>query len=385
MADYFMNTYHRLPVTFVRGEGCYLFDDAGKEHLDFSSGIAVNCLGHRHPALLKAVREQSEKLLHVSNYYQCGTSAAFARNITQAAGMKKVFLCNSGAEANEGACKVARKYSAKKYGGKRHVIVTLEGSFHGRTITTLSATGQPKFHQNFGPFTPGFRFVKAGDIAGLDMALDEKVAGLLIEPVQGESGVIPMPQEFMTAAAEICAKRDILLMLDEIQCGNGRTGAYLAATQYGVQPDVVTLAKGIAGGIPCGAFLADDKAAGVLEVGDHGSTFGGNPLAAACGNAVLEIVNNKAFLAEIAEKGAYFIDGLKALNSPKITAVRGMGLISACDLTVDAWPVLEKALDAGLLMLSAGAKTLRFLPPYIITKEEIDKALQILDEILRKG
>ncbi|MDR2768703.1 MAG: aminotransferase class III-fold pyridoxal phosphate-dependent enzyme, partial [Treponema sp.] len=219
MSGFFMNTYHRLPVVFSRGEGARLYDTKGKEYLDFTAGIAVNLLGHRHPALLKAVGDQAEKLIHVCNYYQSDTALLFAERLVKAcsgAGMQKVFLGNSGAEANEGACKIARKYSFKKYGGGRHTIVTLRGSFHGRTITTLSATGQEKFHKDFGPFTEGFRFVSGGDIAGLEKALDQKtVAGFLVEAIQGESGIVPQTEEYIAAAAKLCAERDILLMFDE--------------------------------------------------------------------------------------------------------------------------------------------------------------------------
>jgi acetylornithine/N-succinyldiaminopimelate aminotransferase len=378
----FMNTYHRLPVTFTAGEGNRLFDTDGRRYLDFSSGIAVNCLGHRHPALLKALDFQAGKLLHVSNYYQCDTTSLFAEKLVAAARMKKVFLCNSGAEANEGACKIARKYSLRKYGEGRHTIVTLKGSFHGRTITTLSATGQPRFHKDFGPFTEGFRFVEPGNIAELEAALDGSVCGLLIEAVQGESGVIPQSAEFITAAAEICASKDILLMFDEIQCGLGRTGTFFAFEAYGVRADVATLAKGLAGGLPVGAVLAGEAACDVFETGDHGSTFGGNPLAAACGIAVLDTVNDPAFLREIAGKGAYMLKKLEELRCSKITALRGRGLMAAADLSIEAWPVVEKLLDNGLLVLSAGERTLRFLPSYTISREEIDAGLDILAKTL---
>ena len=378
----FMNTYHRLPVTFTAGSGSYLFDTEGRRYLDFTSGIAVNCLGHGHPALRRALDVQAGKLFHVSNYYQCDTTSLFAERLVAASGMRKVFLCNSGAEANEGACKIARKYSLRKYGEGRHTIVTLKGSFHGRTITTLSATGQPRFHKDFGPFTGGFRFVQPGSVAELEAALDGAVCGLLIEAVQGESGVLPQSGEFIAAAAEICAKKDILLMFDEIQCGLGRTGTFFAFQAYGVKADVATLAKGLAGGLPAGAVLAGEAACDVFETGDHGSTFGGNPLAAACGIAVLDIVNDPAFLREIAGKGEYLLKRLDGPRCPKITALRGRGLMIAADLSIDAWPLIEKLLANGLLVLSAGARTLRFLPPYTISREEIDEGLDILSKAL---
>ena len=388
-----MNTYHRLPATFVKGEGAWLFDGDGKKYLDFTSGIAVNCLGHAYPPLVEAISRQAAKLNHVCNYFQSDVSAAFAEKLVAAcagAGMKKVFLANSGAEANEGACKIARKYSLAKYGEGRHIIVTLRGSFHGRTITTLSATGQDSFHKDFGPFTEGFAYVPAGDIDALEKALDAKTcAGFLVEPVQGESGINPLTQEYFTAAARLCAERDILLMCDEIQSGMGRTGTFLACEGYGVKPDVVTLAKALGGGIPAGAFLAGEKAAEVLQVGDHGSTFGGNPVAAAAGLVVLETVANPAFLSEIARKGEKIASIIAAWKHPKITGIRSKGLMLGVDITVEAWPILEAAIaraktggDAGLLLLSAGKQTLRLLPPYTISDAEIEQGLGILKNML---
>ncbi|MDR2608911.1 MAG: acetylornithine/succinylornithine family transaminase [Treponema sp.] len=388
----FMNTYHRLPATFARGEGSWLFDVEGKKYLDFGSGIAVNCLGHNYPPLVKAVSDQAAKLIHTCNYYLSDISLAFAEKLVAACakgGMKNVFLANSGAEANEGACKIARKYSLKKYGEGRHRIVTLKGSFHGRTITTLAATGQDKFHQDFGPFTEGFVYIPGGDIDALDRALDRNsVAGLLMEVVQGESGIIPQTREYVEKAAALCAERDILLMFDEVQCGTGRTGSFLAYEQYGVAGDVTTLAKGIAGGLPAGAVLAGEKTQDVLGQGDHGSTFGGNPLAAAAGCVVLDTVNRPAFLAEITRKGNKFMDTIRGWKHPAVKAVRGMGLMIACDIEGEAWPVLEAGIAAagngkpGLLFLGAGPNTLRFLPPYTIGDAEIEEGLEILKSLL---
>jgi len=398
MNSVFLNTYNRLPVTFTHGEGSWLFDINGKKYLDFGSGIAVNLLGHNYPPLVRAVTEQASKYFHVCNYYQSDASAGFAEKLVEAcapAGMKKVFLANSGAEANEGACKIARKYSLLKYGPGRHTIVTLKGSFHGRTITTLSATGQDKFHKDFGPFTQGFVHIPGGDINALDNALDGKaVAGLLIEAVQGESGIVPQTQEFIAAAAKLCAERDILLMFDEIQCGMGRTGTFLALEHYKdalgnpIQADIVTLAKGIAGGIPAGAVLAGEKTSAVFTVGDHGSTFGGNPVAAAAGLVVLKTVNDPEFLAENARKGELILSKLKEI--PGIKDVRGLGLMIGFDIEANSWPVLEAAIARadlaknhfGLLILSGGANTIRLLPPYTILDSEIDQGLEIIAELL---
>ena len=391
MNDAFMNTFHRLPVTFAKGEGAWLTDVDGKKYLDFGAGIAVNCLGHSYPPLVKAISDQAAKIIHTCNYYLSDSSAAFAEKLVAAcsgAGMKNVFLSNSGAEANEGACKIARKYSLAKYGKGRHTIVTLKGSFHGRTITALSATGQDVFHKDFGPFTEGFIYVPANDIDALDKALDpQTTAGFMLEAIQGESGIKPQSAEYIAAAAKLCSDRDILFMFDEIQTGVGRTGTFLACEGYGVKPDIVTLAKGLAGGVPVGAVLAGEKAADVFQVGDHGSTFGGNPLAAAAGLVVLDTVANPAFLKEIARKGENFVSALASWNHPAITGIRGKGLMMGADLTVEAWPLLEAGIararegDAGLLFLAAGKQTLRFLPPYIISDAEIDQGLDILKSI----
>jgi acetylornithine/N-succinyldiaminopimelate aminotransferase len=387
-----MNTYHRLPVVFARGEGAWLTDVEGRKYLDFGSGIAVNCLGHAYPALVKAISEQAAKLNHVCNYYQSDTALAFAEKLVAAcsgAGMKKVFLANSGAEANEGACKIIRKYSLAKHGPNRHRIVTLRGSFHGRTITTLSATGQDPFHKDFGPFTEGFAYIPPNDTAALDKALDpDTTAGFMLEAIQGESGIRIQSAEYVAAAAKLCAERDILLAFDEVQCGVGRTGAFLACEAYGVKPDVVTLAKGLSGGVPVGAVLAGEKAAETLQVSDHGSTFGGNPIAAAAGLVVLETVNTPAFLAEIGRKGEKIRSLIQGWNHPRVKEVRGKGLILAADIEGEAWSVLEAGValageaGPGLLLLSAGKNTLRFLPPYIISDGEIEQGLEMLKGLL---
>ncbi|AEJ19040.1 aspartate aminotransferase family protein [Gracilinema caldarium] len=382
----FMNTYHRLPVVFTKGSGARLTDSQGKTYVDFTSGIAVNCLGHNHPALVKAINDQAARLIHTSNYFLSDTSIAFAERLVQACksvGMERVFLCNSGAEANEGAIKIARKYSQSRYGNGRHRIVTLKGSFHGRTLTTLSATGQDRFHpDSFAPYTEGFIFVEPHDIPAMEKALDGTVAAVLMEPIQGESGIRPLDAAYVQRVAQLCRERDVLLMFDEVQSGVGRTGTFLASEIYQVQVDVVTLAKGLSGGVPVGAVLAGQKTAETLGVGDHGSTFGGNPLAAAAGLAVLSVVDQPALLAEISRKGNHIMETIRAWKHPAVREVRGRGLMIGIDIAGDAWPVLEAALQQGLLLLSAGQKTLRLLPPYIITDDEIDEGLKILRSIL---
>jgi acetylornithine/N-succinyldiaminopimelate aminotransferase len=386
MHDVFMNTYHRLPVVFTKGAGSRLTDTSGKVYLDFTSGIAVNCLGHNHPALVKAIQDQAARLIHTSNYFLSDTSLAFAERLVQACknlGMERVFLCNSGAEANEGAIKIARKYSQAKYGNGRHRIVTLKGSFHGRTLTTLSATGQDRFHpDSFAPYTEGFVYVDPHDIGAMEKALDGTVAAVLMEPVQGESGIRPLEADYVRSVAQLCEERDVLLMFDEVQSGVGRTGTFAASEHYQVQVDVLTLAKGLAGGVPVGAVLGGKKTADILGVGDHGSTFGGNPLAAAAGLAVLSVVDEPAMLADISRKGNRIMETIRSWKHPVVREVRGKGLMIGIDITVDAWPILETALQKGLLLLTAGQKTLRLLPPYIITDTELDEGLEILKSVL---
>jgi acetylornithine/N-succinyldiaminopimelate aminotransferase len=389
--DVFMNTYHKLPVVFSRGEGARLYDTEERSYLDFTSGIAVNSLGHAHPRVVEALSAQAARLLHVCNYYDSEVTTRFAQTLVRLSGMKKVFLCNSGAEANEGAIKIARKYSLKKYGPGRHKIVTLTGGFHGRTITTVSATGQPKFHENFGPFTEGFQFVPPNDKDALEAALDSKTAALFIEPIQGESGVIPMNSDYIKFAAGICADKDILFMADEIQCGSGRTGSFFALSNYGVKADVATLAKGLAAGIPVGAVLASEKTADVLQPGDHGSTFGGNVLAAAAGIVFLETISAPGFMREIEALGAYFMEALKEAAGGEAANIRGRGLMIGCDTGCEARGVLEACAAAaskekpGLLALQAGKNTLRFLPPYVISRADIDSGLSILGGVLKSA
>lgn len=386
MANELMNTYTRVPIEFARGEGVKLWSTAGKEYLDFGAGIAVNALGHGHPALVKAIADQAAKLIHTSNYYTTDTATAFAAELVAAcskAGMQKVFLANSGAEANEGAVKIARKYSLVKYGPGRHRVVTLKGSFHGRTITTLAATGQDKFHKDFGPFTEGFVYIESGNIEALKAAFDGTVCALLMEPVQGESGIRPLDPAFVEAAAALCREQDVLLAFDEIQSGVGRTGSFLACEDFTLEADIVTLAKGLAGGVPIGAVLAGARCAEVLQPGDHGSTFGGNPLAAAAGRAVLKTVNDPAFLADVAKKGAFIKATVEGWKLSCIKEVRAKGLMVGIDVEQAAWPLALAAAEKGLLVLTAGPNTIRLLPPLVISEAELAEGLALLKTILQ--
>jgi acetylornithine/N-succinyldiaminopimelate aminotransferase len=393
--SYFMNTYNRMPAVFTHGKGVFLFDRA-KSYLDWTSGLAVNCLGHGYPPLVAAIEAQAKKMLHVCNYFQSDTALVFAEKLVKASGLAKVFLCNSGAEANEGACKVARKYSYEKYGEGRYKIVTLERSFHGRTMTTLAATGQNIFHKGYEPFTEGFVYVPANDIDALEKAFDGTACGLLLEAIQGEGGVYPLDETYLKKAAELCASRDILFMLDEVQCGMGRTGSffgYESVAAGGIKVDIVTLAKGLSGGVPSGAVLVGEKAADTFKPGDHGSTFGGNPLAAAAGIVVLDTILAPGFMDAIKKKGARIMDAVRSWKLPRIRDVRGRGLLIGVEISDDAThknaahghaahDIRDRAFEKGLLILTAGQNVLRIMPPYIISDDEIDSGLSILKDVL---
>ena len=395
MAGNILNNLGSLPVVFASGKGSTLTDVDGKRYIDFVSGIGVNCLGHGHPALVKAIAEQAAKQIHVSNYYNSDTGLAFSAKLLARTGMEKVFFCNSGAEANEAAIKMARKYGAEsdaasgKKAGTRHVIVTLLKSFHGRTVTTLSATGQEKFHPaHFAPYTPGFKFIPANDLDALKGAFDDTTCALMIECVQGEGGVNLIDPEWSRAAAAAARAAGAIVITDEVQTGVGRTGTYLASEALGFDPDVVTLAKGIAGGIPMGACLAKGKAASAFKAGDHQSTFGGNPLACSGGLVVLEETAKPGFLARVSEKGDYIRSNIAAWKLPCVTEIRGKGLMIGIDVTgtcsrvTTAAEIQLECLKNGLCISTAGAQTLRFLPPLVITMEEIDAGLEILKKIL---
>jgi len=395
MAGNILNNLGSLPVVFASGKGSTLTDVDGKKYIDFVSGIGVNCLGHGHPALVKAIAEQAAKQIHVSNYYNSDTGLEFSSKLLERTGMEKVFFGNSGAEANEAAIKMARKYGADsdaasgKKAGTRHVIVTLVKSFHGRTVTTLSATGQDKFHPaHFAPYTPGFKHIPANDLGALKGAFDETTCALMIECVQGEGGVNLIDPEWARAAAAAARAAGAIVIADEVQTGVGRTGTYLASEALGFDPDVVTLAKGIAGGIPMGACLAKGKAATAFKAGDHQSTFGGNPLACSGGLVVLSETGKPGFLARVSEKGDYIRSKIAAWKLPCVTEIRGKGLMIGIDVTgtcskgATAAEIQLECLKSGLCISTAGPQTLRFLPPLVITMEEIDAGLEILKKIL---
>ncbi len=389
MSDRFMNTYARTGLVLDHGAGARLFAVDGNEYIDFMAGIGVSSLGHGHPKLVAAIAEQASKLIHVSNYFITEPSIKLAQELTDATGYDKVFFCNSGAEANEGMFKLARKYGSTKNPNK-NIIVTLKQSFHGRTITTITATGQDKFHQYFGPFTPGFIYAEPDDIEVLDKLLGPNVCAFVFEPIQGEGGVRMISQAYLKAAQEMCRERDILFCADEVQTGMGRTGAILACERLGLKPDAVAIAKGLAGGVPIGAFLARGNAAEVLQPGDHGTTFGGGPLAASAALVVLSELKRPGFLDEVDRKGRRLRSLIESFHHPIVKDVRGMGLMIGVGVKVDPHEVVSAAQAHHLLVLTAGEDTVRLLPPLILTDKDIEEgagALKLaLDDVdkLRK-
>ena len=364
---YVLQTYGRNQVAIDHGKGASLWDTEGKEYIDFTSGIGVCSLGYANEAWAKAIYDQAMKVGHISNLFYTEPYAKLASKLAPAAGMAAAFFGNSGAEANEGMIKLARKYSFEKYGQGRAVIITLRNSFHGRTITTLKATGQDHFHDFFFPFTEGFRYAEANDMDSLMAQAGDDVCGVMMELIQGEGGVNPLQKDYVQAVAKLCAQRDWLLLVDEVQTGVGRTGTMFAYQQFDIQPDVLTFAKGIAGGLPFGGFMTNEKCREVLRAGDHGSTFGGNPVSAAAANVVMDTLTPE-FLAQVAEKGQYLRDGIAALNSPCVSGIRGMGLMIGVGVQGMTHKELKDLLMAeGLLCLTAGKDTLRLLPPLSIT------------------
>ncbi len=378
--QYLMHTYGRFQTALVSGKGAVAKGADGKEYIDFTSGIGVNSLGYCDDGWVKAVSEQAATIQHMSNLYYSPLQTEVAKKLCELTGFDKVFLCNSGAEANECAIKIARKYSFDKYGKGRQKIITLMNSFHGRTVTTLAATGQDVFHNYFFPFTEGFEFAATNDIDDLKAHLSDDVCAVFAELIQGEGGVMPLDQSYVEAVQALCAEKDILFMVDEVQTGISRTGDFYCYQGYGVKPDVVTSAKGIAGGLPMGACLCSEKLADVMSAGTHGTTFGGNPVACAAAKEVLSRVSTPEFLAEVKAKGAYIKAELEKMGNVK--EVRGKGLMIGIVTEKDnAKEIAAKCVENGLLILTA--KTLlRLLPPLTITYDEINKGLDILKKVM---
>ena len=377
--EYVMGTYNRFDLLIVAGEGCYCYDEKGKRYTDLTSGIGVNCLGYCDAKWADAVAKQAHTLNHTSNLYYTEPCVKLAKALCERTGAAKVFFANSGAEANEGAIKVARKYSYNKYGSGRNTVITLKNSFHGRTITTLAATGQDVFHNYFFPFTEGFRYVESGNIKALKDEIDDTVCAVMIEFIQGEGGVIAQDKDYVKAVRELCDEKDILLIADEVQTGVGRTGTFLASENYDVKPDITTFAKGLGGGLPIGAVAVYDKLRDVMGFSSHGSTFGGNPVVCAGALEVMDRLDD-AFLAEVRKKGDFVrkkLEGAKGIES-----VSGLGLmIGVKPSEKKASDVVREGINRGVLMLTAKDK-IRLLPPLTITEKQLDEALDVLLAIL---
>jgi len=381
----FMATYGRYPVAMVKGQACRLFDADGKEYLDFLSGIAVCGLGHCHPAVVAAVQRQVAELVHVSNIYYTLPQTELAEKLVSHSFADKVFFCNSGAEANEAAIKLARKASAPE----RFEIISLLGSFHGRTLATVAATGQTRFHQGFEPMPAGFKHAPFGDLAALEKMITPATCAILCEPLQGEGGVRPLPPEYLRGIRELCDRHGLFLIFDEVQTGIGHTGTLFAHEQLGVEPDIMTLAKALGGGLPIGAMLAREKIAAAFTPGTHSSTFGGNPVVCAAANAVLDTILADGFLESVRQKGEYFRAGLEKLAErfpAKVAMARGMGLLLGLVFTEEGaakgGDIVAKMMERGFLINFTAGIALRFVPPLIVTNEEIDRLLAALGGVL---
>jgi predicted acetylornithine/succinylornithine family transaminase len=383
-ARYLANTYARFPVVLVRGRGDRLWDSDGKEYLDFAAGIAVDVLGHCHPKVVEAIKAQAEALLHVSNLYHIEPQIRLAQALCEHSFADKVFFCNSGAEANEAAIKLARRYAKVRWGPDRYEIVCMRDSFHGRTMATLTATGQEKHQRGFEPLLPGFKHIPFNDLRAAEQAIDSRTCAVLVEPIQGEGGVRVPDDDYLPALRQLCSDRDVLLMLDEVQTGMGRTGRLFAYEHWGIEPDVMTLAKALGGGLPIGAMLAKEEVASAFVPGSHASTFGGSPFITAAALAALTAIVEERLPQRAAKIGAYFLGRLRELvqRYPYAKEARGKGLILALELAVPAKPIVDRCLQLGLLILTAGDQILRFVPPLIIGEAEVDEALSILDQAL---
>jgi acetylornithine/N-succinyldiaminopimelate aminotransferase len=382
---YVARTYARIPIALVRGKGTRVWDADGKEYLDFLAGIAVNSLGHCHPAILRAIREQSKKLLHVSNLYHILPQSELARELCHHSFAERVFFCNSGAEANEAAIKLVRRYGLEKLGG-RYEILSTHNSFHGRTLATLTATGQEKIRAGYDPLPSGFRQVPYNDLTAIEEAIDEKkTAAVLVEPIQAEGGVNVPDEAYMRGLRELCDQRGILLILDEVQTGMGRTGKLFGYEHFAVKPDIMTLAKALGGGLPLGAMLASEEIANSFGPGSHASTFGGNPVACSAGLVVMQTLLSGA-LENCRQMGNYFFRGLEALRKrfSFIREVRGKGLMIGMELEIEGSKIADSCMQEGLLLNCTAYKVLRFVPPLTIKKNEIDRGLDILEKVLAR-
>ncbi len=383
---YIMNTYDRYPIILRKGRGMNVWSSDGKEYLDFVGGIAVNILGHCHPRVVIALQKQAQRLLHVSNLYHNEPQIKLAKLLVEHSFADKVFFCNSGAEANEAAIKLARKYAKENMSGNRYEVLTALNSFHGRTLATVTATGQKKFQKGFEPLVPGFRYFDYNDIGSLKKTIGEETCAVMLEPIQGEGGVrLPSP-DYLKSVREVCDERGLLLILDEVQTGMGRTGQLFAHEHFEIVPDIMTLAKGLGGGFPIGAMLSSNKVASAFQPGNHASTFGGNPLACAAAVATLETLLEDGFILDQCRRmGSYLVQGLADLKKeyPSVVAeVRGMGLLVGMELTRECASIVKACMERGVIINCTAGNVVRFTPPLIVREKDIDHMLDILDDIL---
>lgn len=382
--QYIMNTYGRFPIVLDRGEGCYVYDLAGKKYLDMCAGIAVNSLGYGHEGLKKALKEQIDKLLHVSNLYYTEPQVKAAKLLIENSTFNQVFFCNSGAEANEAALKAARKYGKTKSSAKTKII-SMYQSFHGRTYGAVTATGQEKYQKSFTPMVSGFEYAVYNDIQSLKQIIDEDTCAVILEVIQGEGGIRVGDKAYLQQVEKLCKQYEVLLIIDEVQTGIGRTGSLFAYEQFDIQPDIITLAKGLGGGVPIGAMLCNDKA-NVFVPGDHASTFGGNPLVTVAASVVLEELIENDRIQHVQKVGEYLQEKLLQLRDAygMIKEVRGMGLMQGIELDRSAKEIIGECIESGMLIVGAGEKVIRFVPPLIIEKEEVDQAIIILEKAIQK-
>lgn len=383
-SSYLMNTYGRLPITLVYGYDATLVDSKGKEYTDFLAGIAVNNLGYSNERVKQAVHQQADALMHTSNLFHIQPQADLAQLLCEHSFATKAFFANSGAEANEGALKLARKRAYQKYGSQKNEVVAMNGSFHGRTLATLNVTDNEQYREGYGPHPTGFRFTSFNDVAALEAAVGENTAAIILEPIQGEGGVYPVAPVYLRKARELAEQYDCALIFDEVQCGMGRTGELFAYEHYGVEPDIMTLAKALGNGFPIGAVLAKGDYADTFSPGDHGTTFGGNPLATAVSLAVVKEILDSDLLQQATETGNYFLGRLNKLQqvSPLVKEVRGMGFLLGMELNIPGAGIVKAMLEKGFIINCTKGNVLRFLPPLIITKTEIDRMLAALGEVL---
>ncbi len=385
-AEYYLPVFARYKIVLDHGDGPYVYDIHGKKYLDYLGGIAVNVLGHNHPALVKAISEQAARMIHCSNLYYTEVQAEAAEKLSKISGMDRVFFGNSGAEANEGAIKLARKY-AHTIDKDKSQIITANNSFHGRTIATLTATGQEHYHEGVGPLPDGFSYVDYNNIEQLEGLMSEKTCAVMLEAIQGEGGVNVPDKDYLKKVRALCDKYNALLIFDEIQCGMGRTGTFFAHEQFGVKGDIVTLAKGLAGGVPIGAFLTSNKIAKAFHAGDHGTTFGGNPLACAAANVVLDAMKNDGLMENAITVGTYLMEKLNELKEKYpslIKEVRGRGLMVGAEITRPGREIVNECLQYGIIINCTAGNVLRFVPPLIITKQHVDELMPVLDKVLHK-